>query len=177
MARFVCSMNVSLDGYVDHDRMVPDADVFRHWIDAVRRTPNSLYGRKTYELMRYWEPDQPDWDEAEREFAECWRAQRKWVVSKTLTEVGPNATLVSSDIESTVRDLKQRLPGQVDVSGTILAQSLADWGLIDEYQLVLHPVALGSGKPFFAGPRPPMHLEASDRIGPKAIRLVYTVAP
>ena len=51
MARFVCSMNVSLDGYVDHDRMVPDADVFRFWIRAVKRTPNTLYGRKIYQLM------------------------------------------------------------------------------------------------------------------------------
>jgi dihydrofolate reductase len=175
MARFVFSMNVSLDGYVDHDKMVPDADVFRHWIDAVRRTGNSLYGRKTYDLMRYWEPDQPNWDDAEREFAQAWRAQKKWVVSKTLTEVGPNATLISSDIEATVRSLKDRLTGQVDVSGTIIAQSLADWGLMDEYQLVLHPIALGTGKPFFAGPRPPLHLSGSNRIGPEVIRLTYTV--
>ncbi|MBL9074934.1 dihydrofolate reductase family protein [Tabrizicola sp.] len=175
MARFVSSMNVSLDGYVDHDRMAPDADVFRHWTLAVKRTPNSLYGRKTYDLMRYWEPDQPDWDDARREFAAAWRAQKKWVVSQTLTEVGPNATLISSDIEATVRSLKDRLPGQVDVSGTILAQSLADWGLMDEYQLVLHPVALGSGKPFFAGPRPPMQLSGSDRIGATVICLTYTV--
>ena len=176
MARFVSSMNVSLDGYVDHDRMVPDAEVFRHWIEAVKRTPNSLYGRKTYDLMRYWEPDQPDWGDAEREFAAAWRAQKKWVVSQTLTEVGPNATLIASDIEATVRSLKDRLPGQVDVSGTILVQSLADWGLMDEYQLVLHPVALGFGKPFFAGPRPPMQLSGSDRIGEKVIRLTYTLA-
>ena len=175
MARFVCSKNVSLDGYVDHDRMVPDADVFRFWIDAVRRTPNALYGRKIYELMRYWEPDQPDWGDAERDFATAWRVQKKWVVSQTLTEVGPNATLISSDIEATVRKLKESLPGQVDVSGTVMAQHCADWGLMDEYQLVLHPVALGSGKPFFAGSRPPMRLTASDRIGPDAIRLTYQV--
>ena len=175
MARFVSSMNVSLDGYVDHDRMAPDADVFRHWTLAVKRTPNSFYGRKTYDLMRYWEPDQPDWDDARREFAAAWLAQNKCVVSQTLTEVGPNATLISSDIEATVRSLKDRLPGQVDVSGTILAQSLADWGLMDEYQLVLHPVALGSGKPFFAGPRPPMQLSGSDRIGATVICLTYTV--
>lgn len=169
-------MNVSLDGYVDHDKMAPDADVFRHWIEAVKRTPNSLYGRKTYELMRYWEPDQPDWGDAEREFAQAWRAQRKWVVSQSLTEVGPNTTRISSGIEATVRKLKDELPGQVDISGTILSQSLADWGLLDEYQLVLHPVVLGTGKPFFAGPRSRLHLTASDRIGSEVIRLIYQVA-
>ncbi len=176
MARFVSSMNVSLDGYVDHDRMVPDADVFRYWINAVEQTKSCLYGRKVYELMRYWEFDKPGWDDAERDFAKAWRAQRKWVVSRTLTEVGPNATLISTDIEATVRGLKDRLPGQVDVSGTILVQSLADWGLMDEYQLLIHPVALGSGKPFFAGPCPNLHLTASDRIGAEVIRLTYSVA-
>ena len=66
---------------------------------------------------------------------------------------------------------------QLWTNARIATMADGELGLIDEYQLVLHPVALGSGKPFFAGPRPPMHLEASDRIGPKAIRLVYTVAP
>lgn len=176
MARFVTSMNVSLDGYVDHDRMVPDADVFRYWIKAVEQTANCLYGRKVYELMRYWEPDQPSWDEAERAFAKAWRAQKKWVVSQTLTEVGPNATLISHDIEASVRRLKEQLPGQVDVSGTVMTQSCADWGLMDEYQLLIQPVALGVGKPFFAGPRRGLHLSASDRIGPEVIRLTYQVA-
>lgn len=175
MARFVTSMNVSLDGFVDHDRMLPDADVFRYWIDAVRCTPHSLYGRKIYELMRYWEPDQPGWNDAERAFAVAWRAQKKWVVSQTLTEVGPNASLISRDIEASVRRLKDQLPGEVNVSGTVLTQSCADWGLMDEYQLLIHPVALGVGKPFFAGPRTGLHLSGSDRIGPEVIRLTYQV--
>ncbi len=173
MARFACSMNVSLDGYVDHDKMAPDAAVFRFWIDAVKRTPNALYGRKIYDLMTYWQDDQPGWDDAEHEFAAAWRAQRKWVVSQSLTKVGPNATLIATDIEAGIRKLKQVLSGEVDVSGTILLQHLADWGLIDEYRLVYHPLALGSGKPLFAGPRPPMHLTASDRIGDNAVCLTY----
>jgi dihydrofolate reductase len=175
MARFVCSMNVSLDGYVDHDKMAPDADVFRFWINAVQRTQNVLYGRKIYDLMRYWEPDLPGWGDAEREFAQAWRAQKKWVVSTTLAEVGPNATLISSNVEASIRDLKQSLPGEVEVSGTVLMQSLSDWGLMDEYRLVYHPLALGAGKPLFAGPRPPMQLSAGDRIGDSAICLTYRV--
>lgn len=176
MARFVCSINVSLDGYVDHDKMDPDEKVFRFWIDAVKRTPNALYGRKTYDLMTYWQDDQPDWGDAEREFAAAWRAQKKWVVSRTLTEVGPNATLISSDIEARVRTLKANLSGQVDVAGTVLVQHLSDWGLMDEYRLVYHPLALGTGKPFFVGPRPSMQLTSSDRVGDKVICLTYQVA-
>jgi dihydrofolate reductase len=173
MARFVCSVNISLDGYVDHDRMAPDPNGFRFWIDAVKRTPNTLYGRKVYELMTYWQDDQPGWGEAEREFAAAWRAQKKWVVSQTLTEAGPNATLISSDIEAQVRALKDGLEGDVDVSGTVLLQSLSDWGLMDEYRLLYHPVALGQGRPLFLGPRPPMRLAASDRVGDNAICLTY----
>jgi dihydrofolate reductase len=173
MARFVCSMNVSLDGYIDHDRMAPDPDVFRFWIDAVKHTTNTLYGRKIYQLMTYWQDDQPGWGEAEREFATAWRAQKKWVVSQTLTEVGPNATLISTDIKAQVRALKTRLDGEVDVSGTILMQTLSDWGLMDEYRLVYHPLALGEGRPLFLGPRPPMHLVACDRIGATVVCLTY----
>lgn len=176
MARFVCSMNVSLDGYIDHDRMAPDAEVFRFWIDAVKASPNALYGRKIYQLMTYWQDDEPDWSEAEREFATAWRAQHKWVVSQTLTEPGPNATLISSDVEARIRALKHDLPGQVDVSGTVLVQSLSDWALMDEYRLVYHPVALGQGRPLFLGPRTPMQLTATDRIGANAVCLTYQIA-
>lgn len=176
MARFVCSVNVSLDGYVDHDRMAPDEAVFRFWTLAVKRTPNTLYGRKVYQLMTYWQDDQPGWSDAEREFAAAWRAQKKWVVSQTLSEVGPNAILISSDVEAQVRSLKSDLTGQVDVAGTVLVQHLSDWGLMDEYRLLYHPLALGTGKPLFGGLRPPMQLSSSKRIGDKAICLTYTVA-
>ena len=93
-----------------------------------------------------------------------------------MKSVGPNATLVSGDIEAALRDLKARLVGEIAVSGPALAQSLTDLGLIDEYRLYLHPVVLGHGKPFFAGPRPPLRLVASDRIGEDAIRLTYVPA-
>lgn len=174
MARFVCSMNVSLDGYVDHDRMAPDQKGFRFWIEAVKRTSNTLYGRKIYELMSYWQDGQPGWGADEHEFATAWRSQKKWVVSQTLKTVGPNATLISNDIEAQVRNLKARIEGEVDVSGTILLQSLSDWGLMDEYRLVYHPVALGHGRPLFLGPRPPMRLTASDRVGDNGVCLTYT---
>ena len=173
MARFVFAMNVSLDGYVDHDRFAPDAELFRHWIDQVRTSTAAIYGRKIYEIMRYWEEDQPDWGPDEHAFAVAWRKQPKWVVSRTLADVGPNATLVPGDLARVAGDLKSRLEGQVDICGTLLAQSLGELGLIDDYRIYFHPVVLGSGKPYFAGPRPPLRFTASERVGPTVVRLDY----
>ncbi|MCY1561988.1 putative protein YyaP [compost metagenome] len=90
--------------------------------------------------------------------------------------VGPNATLVEDDLEAVIRGLKSRLAREIAVSGPELARSLTDLGLVDEYRLYFHPVVLGHGKPFFAGPRPPLRLVASDRIGENAIRLTYVPA-
>jgi len=173
MAKFVFGMNVSLDGYVDHQEFAPDPALFRHWIERVRGVTGSVYGRRMYEVMRYWDEDQPEWSAEDRDFATAWRSQPKWVVSRSLTSVGPNATLVSDDIEAEIKGLKARLVGEIDVSGPELARSLADLGLVDEYRLYFHPVVLGRGKPFFAGPRPPLRLAASERIGEDAIRLTY----
>ncbi|QYK42940.1 MAG: dihydrofolate reductase family protein [Paracoccaceae bacterium] len=176
MARFVCGMNVSLDGYVDHEQFAPDPALFDHWTEQVRAAAGSICGRRIYELMRYWDEDQPGWTAREHAFAAAWRGQPKWVVSRSLSEVGPNATLVSQDIETTLRGLKATLAGEIDLCGTVLAQSLTELGLIDEYRLYFHPVVLGRGTPFFAGPRPRLRLVASDRIGSDAIRLTYVPA-
>lgn len=173
MAQFVFAMNLSLDGYVDHDAFAPDPVLFRHWTEQVRDATASIYGRRIYDIMRYWDEDHPEWSPAEYEFAAVWRGQPKWVVSRSRKSVGPNATLVSGDIEAAIRGLKAQLIGRVDICGTIIAQSLTELGLIDEYRLYFHPVVLGSGKPFFAGPRPRLRLTASDRIGEDAIRLTY----
>src|SRR6202035_2121402 len=102
--------------------------------------------------------------------------QPKWVVSRSLKSVGPNASLVEDDIEAAIRGLKAQHVGEIEVAGPDLARSLTDLGLIDEYQLYLHPVVLGRGKLFFAGPRPPLRLVASDRIGEDVIRLAYVPA-
>ena len=80
------------------------------------------------------------------------------------------------DLEKVIRRLKAELAGEIHVGGPVLAQSLTDAGLIDEYRLYLRPVVLGGGKPFFAGPRPPLRLVASDLIGEDAIRLTYVPA-
>ena len=175
MAKLVFGMNQSLDGYVDHMAFGPGPTLFRHFIEQARVQAGSVYGRRLYEVMRYWDEDHPEWDAAERDFAAAWRSQPKWVVSRSLKSVGPNATLVEDDIEAVIRGLKARLVGEIAVSGPDLARSLTDLGLI-EYRPYLHPVVLGRGKPFFAGPRPPLRLVANDRIGEDAIRLTYVPA-
>jgi dihydrofolate reductase len=176
MAKFVFGMNMSLDGYVDHTEMQPSPALFRHWIEHVRNLAGSVYGRRMYEIMRHWDEDHPEWSAEEREFAAAWRKQPKWVASRTLKSVGPNATLVSYDIQGVLRRLKARLVGEIAVSGPQLAQSLADLGLIDEYRLYFLPLVLGRGQPFFAGKRPPLRLISADPIGEDAIRLTYVPA-
>ncbi|MBB4101338.1 dihydrofolate reductase family protein [Sphingomonas kyeonggiensis] len=176
MAKLVYALNQSLDGYVDHMKFQPDPVLFRHFTEDVRSLAGNIYGRRMYEVMRYWDEDQPEWGEAERNYALVWRAMPKWVVSRSLGSVGPNATLVADDLGATVRRLKTTLEGVIEVAGTLLARSLTELGLVDEYRMYLHPVILGSGKPYFAGPRPRLRLVADERIGEDVIRLTYVPA-
>ena len=112
----------------------------------------------------------------ERAFAAAWRRQPKWVVSRSLKSVGPNATLVDGDLERAIRELKAERDGEIAVAGPTLAQSLTELGLIDEYRIYLHPVVLGHGTPYFAGPRPPLRLVTSDRMAEDVIKLTYVPA-
>jgi dihydrofolate reductase len=177
MAKLVFELNQSLDGYVDHLEFGPPRPgLFRHFIERVRGLTGMVYGRRMYEVMRYWDDDLPGWDAEERDYAAAWRSQPKWVVSRSLASVGPNATLVENDLEAVVRGLKAQLVGEIEVAGPKLAGSLTDLGLIDEYRLYLHPIVLGRGKPFFAGPRPPLRLVTSDLVDEDVIRLTYVPA-
>jgi dihydrofolate reductase len=176
MAKIVFGLNLSLDGYVDHQGFAPDPVLFRHFIEHVRDLTGIVYGRRMYEVMRYWDEDHPDRAAEAHDFAAVWRSQPKWVLSRSLKSVGPNATLVEDDVEAVIRGLKARLVGEIGIGGPDLARSLTDLGLIDEYRLYFRPFVLGHGKPFFAGPRPPLRLVASDRIGEDTIRLTYVPA-
>lgn len=178
MAKLVFGMNMSLDGYVDHDAFAPGVALFQHFIEQTRGLTGSIYGRGLYELMRYWDGDA--WDQHDpargaelRAFAEAWRRQPKWVASRTLKEVGPNATLLGDDFEATIRKLKADLDGRIDVGGPKLAASLAQLGLIDEVQIYLRPFVLGRGAPFFVGAWPKLNLLGSERIGEDAVRVRY----
>src|SRR6516225_3063761 len=177
MAKLVYGLNQSLDGYVDHMKIGPPGPALsRHFIEQARSLTGAVYGGRMYEIMRYWDDDLPDWDAEDRDFAAVWRSQRKWVVSRSLKSVGSKATLVGNDFEAVIRGLKVQLNGEYDVAGPNLAGSLTNLGLIDEYRVYIHPIVLGSGQPFFAGPRPPLRLVASDQIGEDVIRLIYVPA-
>ena len=176
MAKLVFGMNQSLDGYVDHTAFAPSPTLFRHFVEEVQRQAGSVYGRHMYEIMRYWDDDHPAWGADERAFAAAWRNQPKWVVSRSLRSVGPNATLVGDDLEAAIRTLKAEREGEIEVAGPGLAHSLTGLGLIDEYRIYLHPVVLGHGTPYFGGPRPPLRLMTHDRIGEDVIRLSYAPA-
>src|SRR6201996_4683605 len=133
MAKIVYGLNVSLDGYIDHDKFggAPATLLFQHFLAHARSLTAMVYGRGMYEVMRYWDEDMDGWDAQDREFADVWRSKPKFVASRTLTSVGPNATLVP-DAVAAVRDIKTRLDGEIEAAGTFLAQSLGDAGLIDE---------------------------------------------
>jgi len=176
MAKLVYGMNQSLDGYVDHMAFGPSATLFRFFIEEAQAQAGSVYGRQMYEVMRYWDDDHPEWDTEEQAFAAAWRKQPKYVVSRSLKSVGPNAALVEGDLEGAIRKLKAEREGEIEVAGPGLANSLTELGLIDEYRIYLHPVVLGHGKPYFAAPHPPLRLMANDQIDENVIRLTYVPA-
>lgn len=176
MARLVFGMNQSLDGYVDHTAFGPSPTLFRHFIEEAEAQAGSIYGRRIYEIMRYWDDNHPEWGAEEHAFAAAWRKQPKWVISRTLESVGPNATLIGDDLEGAIRKLKAERDGEIEVAGPELAQSLTELGLIDEYRIYLHPVVLGHGKPYFAGRRPRLRFVACDQMDEDVIRLTYVPA-
>jgi dihydrofolate reductase len=184
MAKLIFGLTQSLDGYVaavDGDLGVlplPDDALFAHFVERERGCAGTIYGRRVYEIMRYWEEEQPEWGPRQRDYAALWRAHPKWVASRTLSSVANdcNYTLVEGDIEPFVRKLKAEVDGDILVAGPEMARSLTELGLIDEYHLYLRPVVLGGGKPFFAGARSPLRFVAMDRLGEDAVRLIYEPA-
>ena len=177
MGKLVFGMMQSLDGYVDHQELGPPRPALaRHFLERVHDLTGCLYGRRMYEVMRYWDDDRNVENAEDHDFATAWRSKPKWVASHSLKSVGPNATLVAGDLEAFVRELKANLDGEIDVAGPDLARSLTDLGLIDEYRLYLRPLVLGCGKPYFAGARPPLRLVATDPVGEDTVRLTYVPA-
>ena len=181
MGRFIFGMMQSLDGYIDGPAGNvqlgrPDPVVFRHFVDHVRGVNSIFYGRRMYQVMRYWDDDQLDWDENEHEFARVWRSTPKWVASRTLRSVGPNATLVPGDVIDFARKLKAERAGDIDLAGAELADALSVAGLVDEYRLYLRPQVLGAGKPYFAGPVPPLRLRGFHSVGQNVVQLTYVPA-
>ena len=147
------SINVTLDGCCDHRAFSPDEDLHRHAAEQIARADALLLGRVTYEMMEAaWRPPaptaRPDWMEP---FARTIDAAKKYVVSSTLERVDWNAELVRGDLGQAVGQLK-REPGKgLFLGGVKLALALAELGLIDEYEFVVHPRLAGHGPTLFAG--------------------------
>jgi dihydrofolate reductase len=148
------SINVTLDGCCDHRAIVPDEELHRHAAANLARADALLFGRVIYELMESaWRPPapagaRPDWMDP---FARTIGAAKKYVVSRTLDRVDWNAELVRGDLGEAVRELK-RQPGEGLLTGGVtLPLALAELGLIDEYEFLVHPRLAGHGPTLFAG--------------------------
>lgn len=181
MGKLIFGMIQSLDGYVagptGGPRLPPPGvELHRHFNDHVRGLAGIIYGRRMYEVMHYWDNDQAEWGDVERDFAAAWRAKPKWVASRTLKSVGPNATLVADDVGGFVRALKMKLDGEIEVAGPELAGGLTALGLIDEYRLYFRPFVLGAGKPYFSGPRPQLRFVSAGSVGEDAVMLTYAAS-
>jgi dihydrofolate reductase len=147
------SINVTLDGCCDHRAILPDEDLHRHAVENLNRADALLLGRVTYEMMEAafrpaWTGEMPDWMEPFRRTID---AAKKYVVSSTLGRVDWNAELVRGDLGKAVQQLKRESGKGLGVGGVKLPQALAELGLIDEYEFVVHPMLAGHGPTLFAG--------------------------
>ncbi|WP_217246240.1 dihydrofolate reductase family protein [Streptomyces sp. AC602_WCS936] len=151
------SMSVSLDGYIvgpdgDFAWGAPDPDVFRFWIDEIRQVGVHLMGRRLYETMLYWEDADQDGalDDAEREWVALWNPLPKVVFSTTLTTVRGRARLASGGVAEEIERLRAEPgEGEIAIGGATLAAQAAEAGLIDEYRVMVYPVLVGGGIPYF----------------------------
>jgi dihydrofolate reductase len=172
------SINVTLDGCCDHRAVIPDEDLHRHAAEIIGRADALLFGRVTYQMMeaawRHPVPPgtRPDWMEP---FARTMDAAKKYVVSRTLQRVDWNAELVRGDLGTAVQRLKQEPGNGLFVGGVMLPQALAELGLIDEYELIVHPRLVGHGPTLFAGLSKPVDLKLLSRLelGSGAVAMRY----
>lgn len=157
MGKVVYLMNVSLDGFVETPNRSLDwtkiDDELHTWFnDRLRETDVSVYGRRLWEVMAaYWPTGEadPDSTESTREFARIWNATPKVVFSYQLESIGHGARLVRGDVGEELAKLQREFDGEIDVGGPTLAAQFIERGLVDEYRLIVHPVVLGAGTPFF----------------------------
>lgn len=178
------SINVTLDGCCDHREGIADDELHRHAAENIAQSDALLFGRVTYEMMEVaWRPvgharAWPEWmDDWMVPFAQTIDAARKYVVSSTLEQVDWNAELLRPDqLESAVRQLKQQAGKGLFTGGVTLPLALAELGLIDEYEFIVHPRVVGHGPTLFAGLSRSLDLELVSRVefgsGAMAMRYV-----
>jgi dihydrofolate reductase len=178
------SINITLDGCVDHREGTPDEETHRHATEFLDRADALLFGRVTYEMMESaWRPPgqmegMPEWM---LPFGRTIDAMKKYVVSSTLDRVDWNAELVRGDLGTVVQDLKRESRKGIGVGGVKLPLALAELGLIDEYEFVVHPRLVGHGPTLFAGLSKRVDLRLVDRLefasGAVAMRYEPTSGP
>jgi dihydrofolate reductase len=176
------SINVTLDGCCDHRVGIADEELHRHAVENLDRADALLFGRLTYEMMEaaFRSPARtgarPDWMEPWMEpFARTIDAAKKYVVSRTLSRVDWNAELVRGDLGKAVRQLKQESGKGLFLGGVKLPLALAELGLIDEYEFVIHPRLAGHGPTLFAGLSTRLDLKLVSRLefGSGAVAMRY----
>src|SRR5450631_2330231 len=172
------SINVTLDGCCDHRAIIPDEDLHRNATESLKNADALLLGRVTYEMMEAaWRPPappgaRPAWMEP---FARSIDAAKKYVVSSSLDRVDWNAELVRGDLRKAVQQLKQQPGKGLFVGGVKLPFALAEMGLIDEYEIVVHPRLAGHGPTLFAGLSKRIDLKLVSRVefGSGAVAMRY----
>jgi dihydrofolate reductase len=186
MGKLVYSLNVSLDGFVetlDHSLDWGTVDDEIHtWFNEQERTFDaSLYGRGMWETMSYWPTAESDPSATGPmlEFARIWNSIPKIVFSSSLPSVEGNARLVRGDVQDELAKIRREFSGDLNVGGATLASAFIKAGLVEEYRLVVHPVVLGQGTPFFpADLDQPLRLRPIDskRFSSGAVYLGYRPA-
>jgi dihydrofolate reductase len=177
MRRLRYSINVTLDGCVDHREGVADEALHRFHADSLARADALIFGRVTYQMMEEaWRPPaseaMPDWTQP---FARTIDGAKKYVVSSTLDRVDWNAELIRGDVGDAVQRLKATPGGELYVGGVTLPTTLAELGLIDEYEFVVQPRVAGHGPTLLAGLSKPLDLELIGReeLGSGAVAMRY----
>lgn len=186
MRKAIYLMNVSLDGYVEDASgslawTLIDEEIHRFFNDQEQEFDVTLYGRRLYETMHpHWSiaEQDPDMLEVEREYARIWNSIPKVVFSRTLDHVEGNATLKRDGLIEEVTRLKSEPGRSISVGGPTLAAGVIEAGLVDEFRLVIHPVVLGGGKPYFPSLKTPINLKLLEtrRFASGAFYLRYTRA-
>jgi dihydrofolate reductase len=160
------SINLTLDGCSDHRTITPYEEIHRRAAETIARADALIFGRVTYEMMEsaWRNPEQAGMPEWTFPFARTISAAKKYVVSSTLEHVDWNAELVRGDLAETVQQLKEQPGSGLFTGGVTLPMALAELGLIDEYEFVIHPKVMGHGPSLFAGLSKPLDLKLVDRL-------------
>jgi dihydrofolate reductase len=170
------SINVTLDGCCDHREGIVDEDLHRHATENLEQADALIFGRVTYEMMEEaWRQPTREWPAWTQPFARTIDAAKKYVVSSTLDRVDWNAELLRGDLGQAVQQLKQEPGKGLFVGGVKLPLALAELGLIDEYEFVVHPRLVGHGPTLFAGLSKRIDLRLVSRVefGSGAVAMRY----